>query len=635
MKKPLIKILVCCHKPSVLPKDESFVPIHLGRQNAKLEPEEMQWMEEHMLGDNTGEHISERNDTYNEMTAVYWAWKNYDKLENPDFIGFTHYRRHFMFDEKQTAHVLTFQRADKPYFERLKLQNMAKLLRGYDVLAPKSCKWNSNAYEQYRNSPHHQIEDLDCVLKILYKKFPGMKTAAQEYLASENLYFCNMFIMKKKYFFDYCRYIFSILFEFAEKTNYTGRTFQQSRMYVSERLTAIYLYWLKKQQVPFAEIPVTMIENTQTPIPPRPIKKDAVSVVFSLTDAYAPYFAACLQSLVAHASQRRFYDLFVIDGGIHARNKNLLRSLCPTNMSLRFIDVKPFMTEEHVSSFFTHSYYDVSTYYRFYIPEIFKNFDKIIYLDADTIVLRDIALLFDTDISDKFVAATQDLYLPLWTALDKSMADYLHNKLFLQNIQLYFQAGVLLFNITQMRKHRVQQKLFDRLKEVGRPVIVDQDIFNSVCYAHVHFLDGEWNFDRNIEKFKADHPSVYEHGYPPALKKKYESVKNNVKIIHFAGPDKPWANPALDYAPYFWQYARQTPFYEEILFRNIAPKPQNPSFLSSELKMLANRHRTLCAYYRCKFLAKITWGKKRVHYKQKRDRLHEQVRQIRRFKQQG
>ena len=102
--------------------------------------------------------------------------------------------------------------------------------------------------------------------------------------------------------------------------------------------------------------------------------------------------------------------------------------------------------------------------------------------------------------------------------------------------------------------------------------------------------------------------------------------------MHYSGCYKPWKDPSVPLAHYFWKYARQTPFYEEFLFQNINKShPQPASDNVDLLKLLVHGPKILFHYYRCKILSKVTWGNKRKHYKQKRDKLHEQVRKIRMF----
>lgn len=82
-----VKILVCCHKHDITPKQEPYLPIHAGKA---LHPE----LDLGITGDDTGDNISLKNPNYCELTAMYWAWKN---LKDVDIIGLCHYRRYFDF----------------------------------------------------------------------------------------------------------------------------------------------------------------------------------------------------------------------------------------------------------------------------------------------------------------------------------------------------------------------------------------------------------------------------------------------------------------------------------------------------------------------------------------------------------
>ena len=118
--KRSVKILICYHKPDVLLKDNILTPIHVGRALARQrgETEEFRWMCENMIGDDTGDNISAKNASYNELTALYWAWKNYSALGSPDYIGLMHYRRHFIF-RKSDRVVEEVDGIDDTYFSRI------------------------------------------------------------------------------------------------------------------------------------------------------------------------------------------------------------------------------------------------------------------------------------------------------------------------------------------------------------------------------------------------------------------------------------------------------------------------------------------------------------------------------------
>ena len=72
-----IKILVCCHKPCDLPQDDIFLPIQVG---AAISNVDLGIQRDDQLNGHSCDNISAKNQSYCELTAVYWAWKNIKKL---------------------------------------------------------------------------------------------------------------------------------------------------------------------------------------------------------------------------------------------------------------------------------------------------------------------------------------------------------------------------------------------------------------------------------------------------------------------------------------------------------------------------------------------------------------------------
>lgn len=52
---------------------------------------------------------------------------------------------------------------------------------------------------------------------------------------------------------------------------------------------------------------------------------------------------------------------------------------------------------------------------------------------------------------------------------------------------------------------------------------------------------------------------------PAWLNEMYLEARKHPKIIHYAGSEKPWNHPEMDFGSVFWQYARRTPYYETLL----------------------------------------------------------------------
>ena len=110
-----VKVIVAYHKKDILYKNEILIPLHSGRavaydksKDGVISVDDYNWLINNLLGDDSGDNISVANRALNEMTAIYWAWKNYDKLGNPDYIGLNHYRRLFNItgDEVNKADIL-------------------------------------------------------------------------------------------------------------------------------------------------------------------------------------------------------------------------------------------------------------------------------------------------------------------------------------------------------------------------------------------------------------------------------------------------------------------------------------------------------------------------------------------------
>lgn len=254
-----MKILICYHKKSVLLKDSIFTPMHCGRACSKRTPE-YRWLKRHMIGDNTGDNISKKNPVYNELTAIYWAWKNYEKLGNPDYMGLMHYRRHFIFKtEPDLRYMIPSYEyiANVPdYYRSLNYtqENLSALLDTCDFIC-----FQGKVESIYKNyAQHHPIEDLDKAIHILKKMYPDYSTACDEYMQSDTGAYYNMFIFPRAMFFEYCAWIFPLLEEFEKAIDMTDK-----RFFLSERLMGVFIYHCIQQGSVCRDLPISFIEQPE------------------------------------------------------------------------------------------------------------------------------------------------------------------------------------------------------------------------------------------------------------------------------------------------------------------------------------------------------------------------------------
>lgn len=202
-----VKILVCYHKKDKLFKNDVLVPIHCGRalacetsKDGKMSEKDYQWMLDNMIGDDTGDNISELNRDVNEWSAIYWAWKNYDKLGNPDYIGLCHYRR--LFDFSQRFHTGGLTLINQLGLTSYKLN---KILKKYDFICT-----TGHAADEHNVFERHSVNLSESYYPLLYKY-------SQKYKKEQWFYAWNMFIMKKEDFFNYCEETFPLMFDYLAR----------------------------------------------------------------------------------------------------------------------------------------------------------------------------------------------------------------------------------------------------------------------------------------------------------------------------------------------------------------------------------------------------------------------------------
>jgi hypothetical protein len=269
--RAFLKILVGYIKPSFLFKNDVLTPIHLGRAIATkphtegiISAQDLQWLYDNMIGDDDFEgNISRYNRRTGFLTGTYWAYKNYEKLGNPEYFGSFGYRR--LLD---------------PIF----LLDLEK----YDMIVPRKEIRKETVLGQY--ICNHGARMYDKTIKILEKLYPDQVDNVKRFFYGIHIYWSELYIFKKEFFFEFCHWIFPILFELLainqeeclmseEELNtilYTTATglpwihnLEQLRIYqerdiafIIERLTGYFLLQLTKRKgIQFKECSIIKVGN--------------------------------------------------------------------------------------------------------------------------------------------------------------------------------------------------------------------------------------------------------------------------------------------------------------------------------------------------------------------------------------
>lgn len=214
-----VKVLVAAHKNYKMPSDPMYLPVFVGKE---IHPE----INHTFQGDNTGENISKKNPYYNELTAIYWGWKNLDL----DAMGLVHYRRYLSMSHNKSLDTV------------LSTEQVEKLLNKYDIILPEKRKYYIETNKSHYLHAHER-EPFYIMESIVKKDYPEYSESWDKVMNRTWAHMFNMFIMKKKPLNEYCNWMFDILSKVEGQTDISSYSTYEKRVYgfLSELLLDIWL----------------------------------------------------------------------------------------------------------------------------------------------------------------------------------------------------------------------------------------------------------------------------------------------------------------------------------------------------------------------------------------------------------
>ena len=266
-------------------------------------------------------------------------------------------------------------------------------------------------------------------------------------------------------------------------------------------------------------------------------KKEIIPIFFAVDDRYAPYLCVALNSLKAHASLKYEYDINILIDTLNDESKKAILEMAGDNISIKFVNVQKKL-ERILSRLHMRDYYTQATYYRFFVPAMFEEYDRGLYLDCDIAITDDVAKLYHCALGDNLVAAVPDEII---TDIDV-FGRYSEAVLSIPRYE-YFNAGILVMNLKEMRRINIEQQFADLLSQRTYRVAQDQDYLNVLCYGKTLLLNKKWN--------KTPMPD--------------SNIDIIPKIAHYKINFKPWKYDNVPYGYLFWKYAKGTHFYEKLL----------------------------------------------------------------------
>lgn len=268
--------------------------------------------------------------------------------------------------------------------------------------------------------------------------------------------------------------------------------------------------------------------------------------LFTLNEAYAPHLAATIVSILESQKADRALHFHIISSDFSEETKKKIDSL----KKRRAFETSYYDETDLGIALpalpLTKSFITKETYYRCFAHEFIKETDRIIHLDVDLLVLRDLNDLWSMNLKGNIAAGVR---CPLMDGRHLIVAGFNPRK------HLYSLMGANLFDLAAMRKFRLTDKIASALKGFT-PFLrgQDQDLLNLALRGHFAELPPSYNFttahiqDARVKRKKKSDSS-------------YQEAKRAPHIVHFSREVKAWHSFGFNpYRPLYWECLKKTPW---------------------------------------------------------------------------
>ena len=602
MKK--IKIFVACHKPSVLPENSLFVPIQVG---TALKKDRIPGM----VYDNDGDNISDKNATYCELTAQYWAWKNVEA----DYYGLCHYRRFLCFEngdfKKNEREQIEAFAIDKHNIIKYALNNedkMRSVIENNDAVVgplqqvselytPRGNKRTALDHWLAHDRALIKKDDLYKMLQILEDVNSEIGKSAREYLQGSEFLGFNCFILKKELFKELCEIEFETLSKLEKAIDLRNYNQQLKRIYgfMGEIICSSYIYHIEaKRKNKVKHLPLVYFNYTDKLKTFLPVNnKNSISVIFDYTLEKDFLFAPEFESFLQCIEQNTTYDIWLLSKNISTVTQEVLIEMTrDKNVNLRFID----------SDYIKNLIFDIygkkisDNIILAVIPFILTSYDKVLCFGPRLLFKKSIKEIWNMKINKEYIVASPHDIIELARINDiyiETEEKYIKDEI--NEIYNMFDVNVMLLDFKKYREYIGIEKILNLQENKFKEKRRKSEIFNVICENKILHLEQKW-----ATVYETDEYLKYQLPYAPC--DNYLELKNAQKdpyIICYEA-NVPFLGDFSEISCLYWKNARNTKFYEKILahmaFINSIQTPLDKDILN-KLFPKGSKSRNILSYY--------------------------------------
>ena len=216
--------------------------------------------------------------------------------------------------------------------------------------------------------------------------------------------------------------------------------------------------------------------------------------------------------------------MYLLHNGLKRSTVKRLQKIADRyNVGLKFLEIDLEILKDCPVDEKIH-YGNIMMYARLLLSSMLPNLDKVIYLDCDLVVCKDLKSLWETDVNDVAVTMAPDLLYQ-----DKATL----SRLGINNN--YLNSGVIVMNLDYWRKHDVMKRLLAYISDKGNELIYnDQDSLNAILHDERRQLPVKYNVTPHYFLKNPDN-------YPKEMHEEIRDARINPIIFHFLGKIKPWS----------------------------------------------------------------------------------------------
>ncbi|MBQ9519464.1 MAG: glycosyltransferase family 8 protein [Firmicutes bacterium] len=290
---------------------------------------------------------------------------------------------------------------------------------------------------------------------------------------------------------------------------------------------------------------------------------EVVNIVYASDDRFAEILGVSVVSLFDSSKDVKTINLFILDSGISAENKDRLAEVCNKYQRSLPVYIKAVDICSHLSMDVSVDRGSLSQYARLFISkDLPADMGRVLYMDCDIIVNDSIKKLWDTDLEGRTIGALMDAF-----------SKYYRVNIDLEPNDIMFNSGVMLIDLDKWKQNNIEDKLIAFIKKHnGKIQQGDQGVLNAVLSRDTYCFEPKFNAVTIYFDFTYKEMMFYRK--PPEFytEQQVKEAVENPCIVHFTTSflsKRPWMEGCKHkYVGLWMKYKNQSPWRDMPLWQN-------------------------------------------------------------------